>query len=97
MSALKRHSYQTTIAINCWLSLIGCDPETIQTESGITYIWPQTNPSDTANFMCPFDSNVVTRRCGLTGNWEAFDQQGCRNLSDVVDQLENLFSNVCTS
>ena len=66
----------------------------IQTESGITYIWPHTSPNANANFMCPFDDNlIVTRRCTPAGNWEPFDQQ-CGSFNDVLNQLDNIFSNV---
>ena len=76
--------------------IAGCNSETIQTDSGIKYVWPYTNnPGSVVYFACPFETKVVSRVCGFMGKWEPFDLQGCRSISDMLDQLDELFSNVC--
>ena len=83
----------TCVQLAISITPTGCPPETVPTESGITYVWEQSVPGRTAQFMCPLNSIVATRRCVDMG-WEPFDQQSCGTFSDVVDQFASLFDNV---
>ena len=75
-------------------SFLVCESESVQTSSGIVYVWPMTTPGNTANFTCPLNSDVVeTRLCRETG-WDTFDEEACGNSNEVSDQLNAAFNNV---
>ena len=74
--------------------ITGCESEMVETDSGITYVWPATAPGFSANFSCPLDSNVVvSRACGSAG-WELFDENACGDSDEVNNQLDTIFNNV---
>ena len=72
-----------------------CCAETVPTEHGVTYVWPDTSAGRTAVFSCPRSPQFnVTRECNSTGEWQAFDETGCGVVSEDLNGLENIFSNV---
>ncbi|MGJ8945961.1 hypothetical protein AB9K17_24020, partial [Salmonella enterica subsp. enterica serovar Kentucky] len=51
-------------------------------ESGITFVWPETRGGDTANFTCPLMIGTgvivhVARMCDIGGVWQSFDETSC--------------------
>lgn len=74
-----------------------CDAETILSESGITFYWPETQRGVTATFTCPLNREiVVARSCGIGGEWSGFDESACDRdgISGQLNDLIDLFSNV---
>ncbi len=72
-----------------------CDEETNLSESGTTFIWPETQGEQTATFVCPLNRQFqVTRSCGIGGVWDQFDETACGTITGQLNNLINLFSNV---
>ena len=73
-----------------------CDAETILSESGTTFFWPETRGGQNAMFMCPLGQQVsVPRSCGAGGVWSQFDANICgAGISGQLNNLVDLFSNV---
>ena len=73
-----------------------CEAETILSESGTTFFWPETRGGQNATFICPSSQQVsVTRSCGAGGVWSQFDENTCgASISGQLNNLVNLFSNV---
>ena len=72
-----------------------CDNETISTESGTTYYWPETPSGDVAIFTCPLNTEVVTtRNCSVEGVWLSFNEEACDGISEQLNKLNDSFTNV---
>ena len=72
-----------------------CDAETISSESGTTFYWPETRGGVNATFTCPLNREiVVTRSCVIGGEWSQFDESACDGISGQLSNLIDLFSNV---
>ena len=72
-----------------------CAAENVTTESGTTYVWPQTLGGETATFTCPLSPEfTVTRSCQFGEAWLSFDEDGCGVVSQQLKRVENLFNNV---
>ena len=73
-----------------------CDAESIPSESGTTFYWPETWGGETATFICPLSpESLVTRSCGIGGVWSQFDENACSaSVSGQLSNLINLFNNV---
>ena len=74
-----------------------CEAEVIRSQTGTTYEWPRTIIGDIATFRCPLIENrmeIVSRRCGAFGVWEAFNEEACGVVNEQLNQLNNSFNNV---
>ena len=73
-----------------------CDEETIVSESGTTFLWPESQVGERAMFVCPLDQLItISRSCGAGGVWGQFDETTCgSSISGQLNGLVDLFSNV---
>ena len=64
-------------------------------ESGTTFVWPETRGGDTAIFFCPLSPRFnATRMCGIGGVWLSFDETTCGVILGLLNTLNDSFSNV---
>ena len=72
-----------------------CCAETIPTESGTTYRWPETLAGASTTFICPLSrEHSVTRVCSSIGEWQSFNEEGCGVANGQLIELEDVFANV---
>ena len=72
-----------------------CDAEMTLSESGTTFVWPETRGGDTAIFFCPLNSGFnETRVCSVGGVWLSFDETSCGVVLGLLNTLNDSFSNV---
>ena len=72
-----------------------CDAEETVSDSGTTFIWPETRGGDTALFICPLSPLFnVTRLCDFGGEWLLFDETACGVILGILNTLNDSFSNV---
>lgn len=72
-----------------------CDAEMILSESGTTFVWPETLGGDSALFICPLSPLFnETRACDIGGVWLTFDETACGVILGVLNTLNDSFSNV---
>ena len=80
---------------DCQPSIGICEAETISSESGTIYSWPETREGEVATFACPLNARVnVTRSCSVGGVWESFNEEACGVVNEQFNRLNNLFDNV---
>ena len=71
--------------------------EEIRSETGTTYIWPSTPEGGVATFRCPLVENrmeIISRRCGVGGVWESFNEEACGVVNEQLNRLNSSFNNV---
>jgi hypothetical protein len=57
-------------------------------ESGITFVWSETQVNSSANFTCPKNSAIkLLRKCSAGGQWGGFDEKGCGVLANNFTNL----------
>lgn len=72
-----------------------CEAETVASDSGTTYTWPETLGGRAATFICPLNTKFsVNRRCSLQGEWQTFDREGCGVVNELLNRLNSTFNNV---
>lgn len=72
-----------------------CDAEETLSETGTTFIWPETRGNDFALFICPLSPSFnATRLCDIGGEWLLFDETSCGVLLGILNTLNDSFSNV---
>ena len=72
-----------------------CDAEETVSDSGTTFVWPETVGGDTALFICPLSPSFnVTRLCDIGGEWQPFDETACGVVLGILNTLNDSFSNV---
>lgn len=72
-----------------------CDAEMTVSESGTTFVWPETRGGETANFTCTLSPDVyVTRMCDVGGVWLSFDETTCGVVLGLLNTLNDSFTNV---
>lgn len=80
---------------NCQPVTRACEAEVIRSETGTTYEWPSTAEGGVANFSCPLmDTVIISRRCGVGGVWQAFNEEACGVVNEQLNRLNNSFNNV---
>ena len=80
---------------NCQAIPKSCKEETISSESGTVYRWPETAVGDVATFRCPLsESSIVRRQCSDGGVWQAFNESACGVVNEQLNRLNNTFNNV---
>ena len=72
-----------------------CDAEETVSDSGTTFVWPETLGGDTAFFTCPLNPSFnVARLCDFGGEWLPFDKMACGVVFGILNTLNDSFSNV---
>ena len=72
-----------------------CDAELTISDSGTTFVWPETSGGDIANFTCPLSPQAfATRTCDIGGVWQSFDETACGVVLGLLNVLNDSFSNV---
>ena len=92
---LQSHNLEGLID-NYYAPFIGivCRKEEIEI-SGTTYIWPETPSDSIASFTCPNNRGFsVFRNCSTLGMWLPFDEDACGVVSQLLNGLNNSFTNV---
>lgn len=80
---------------NCQAVATSCRQETLSSETGTTYTWPETTVGEVATFRCPLNNRVsISRRCNEGGVWQMFNESACGVVNAQLNRLNNTFNNV---
>lgn len=73
-----------------------CDAESISSDSGTDFVWPETLGGTNATFICPLSRNndTVYRFCMDGGVWQPFDETSCGVVLGELNRLNDSFANV---